>query len=138
MDELERAGRALRDLVASDAEPSDRVRARARGIVRRRRVFAVGSIASAVIVASIGIALAANGGNGVGVHTIGPAPSSTTHTLITSHVVPTTRTTSGPLGADVVRGLAARLENGSVTGGRSRPDNRRRTSMGDTTALGNG
>lgn len=97
MDELERAGRALRDSVAGGAEPNERVHARARSIVRRRRMFAAGSIATAVLAASIGAAVAVNGGNGLGVHTIAPAVSSTTRplTATTTHVVPrgTTSTT---------------------------------------------
>jgi photosystem II stability/assembly factor-like uncharacterized protein len=84
MDELERAGRALRDSVAVEGDPSDRVRARARTIVRRRRMFAAGSIATAVIVASVGIALAVRGGDGLGVHTIAPAASSTTRSVRTA------------------------------------------------------
>jgi photosystem II stability/assembly factor-like uncharacterized protein len=85
--ELERAGRALRDSVTPENEPSDRVRARARGIVRRRRVFTVGSIATALIVALVAIVLVANGGNEVGVHTIGPAASDTTNGVPTSATV---------------------------------------------------
>jgi photosystem II stability/assembly factor-like uncharacterized protein len=74
-DELERAGRAVRDAVAGDREPSDRVRFRARAIVRHRRMLAVGSIATAMIATSIGIGLAVRGGTGLGVHTIAPVGS---------------------------------------------------------------
>jgi len=92
MDELERAGRALRDSIAGETEPSDRVRARARAIVRHRRVVVVvATVATAVIAASVGIGVAARGGNGIGVHTIGPAGSSTTDALgplVTTHIVP--------------------------------------------------
>lgn len=77
MDELERAGRAVRDAVGAKSEPSDRVRARARTIVRHRRMLAVGTIATAVIAASAGIGVAARGNGGLGVHTIAPAGSTT-------------------------------------------------------------
>jgi photosystem II stability/assembly factor-like uncharacterized protein len=86
MDELERAGRAVRESIAAEREPNDRVRARARTIVRRRRTVAAGSIATAVVVASIGVAVAVNGRDGLGVHTIGPAGSTTTNASVTTFV----------------------------------------------------
>jgi photosystem II stability/assembly factor-like uncharacterized protein len=89
MDELERAGRTLRDSVAVETEPNDRVRARARTIVRRRRAFAAGSVATAVVAASIGVAVAISGGDGLGVHTIAPAGSTTSRAFVTSDVRPT-------------------------------------------------
>ena len=88
MDELERAGRAVRDAVVAEAEPSDRVRARARAIVRHRRMLAVGTIATAVVAASVGIGVAARGNGGLGVHTIAPGGSSSTRPPITT--APTT------------------------------------------------
>jgi photosystem II stability/assembly factor-like uncharacterized protein len=88
VDELERAGRAVRDAVAREAEPNDRVRARARTIVRHRRMLAVGTIATAVIAASVGIGVAARGNGGLGVHTIAPGGSSGTRPPTTT--VPTT------------------------------------------------
>jgi hypothetical protein len=78
MDELERAGRALRDSIAGEPEPSARVRTRARVIVRNRRVVAVAAVASAVIATSVGIGLAARGSTDIGIHTIVPAGSSST------------------------------------------------------------
>jgi photosystem II stability/assembly factor-like uncharacterized protein len=105
MDELERAGRALRDAVATVNEPDDRVRARARTIVRHRRMFAVAAVATAVIATTVGIGVAANGGSGVGIHTIAPAGSSTTHTLVTTHVVP--KGTTVPLHVEAAPGLVA-------------------------------
>jgi photosystem II stability/assembly factor-like uncharacterized protein len=94
MDELERAGRSLRDGVPAVNEPTERVRARARTIVRHRRMLAIAAVATAVIATSVGIGVAANGGSGTGIHTIAPAGSSTTHTLLTTHVVPTVPTTA--------------------------------------------
>jgi hypothetical protein len=105
MDELERAGRAVRATVPGETEPSDRVRARARAIVRHRRMFAAGSIATAVIAASVGIAIAASGDNGLGIHTIAPAESSTTRTLVTTHVVP--KGTTVPVHAEPAPGMVA-------------------------------
>jgi photosystem II stability/assembly factor-like uncharacterized protein len=121
MAELERAGRAVRDSVVGSPEPNERVLVRARNIVRRRRVMTVGSISTAVIFASVGIALAANGGNGVGVHTIGPAASSTTHTLVTTHVVPTSPTTPGSREAVDVRPMPALAFADSLHGWRTDP-----------------
>ena len=91
-DELERAGRALRESVDAEAEPNDRVRARARTITRHRRMFAAGSIATVVLAGSIGVAVAVSGSDGLGVHTIPPAGSSTT-------VESPTTTTRTPIGS---------------------------------------
>jgi photosystem II stability/assembly factor-like uncharacterized protein len=95
MDELERAGRALRETVAGTTGPSDRLRARAHAIVRHRRVLLAASVATVVIAGSLGIGLVARAGNGLRVHTIGPAASSTSLVPTTTHVVPTTPTTAG-------------------------------------------
>ena len=103
MDELERAGRALREAFARGAEPNDRLRARARDIVRHRRIAIAGSVATVVIAASVGIGFAARGGNGLGVHTIAPAASSTSLTPTTTHVVPTSPTIAGAREVDQVQ-----------------------------------
>lgn len=126
MDELERAGRAVRDSLAGGAEPSERVRARARIIVRHRRMFAAGTIATALIATSVGIGVAARGDGGLGVHTIGPAASSTTRSSVTTAVRPTVpTTTSVPREYVEVQALPILSFGDALHGWRVEPVNRR-------------
>lgn len=126
MDELERAGRALRDSVEVAPEASEHLRARARTIVRRRRVFAAGSIATVVVVASIGVAVAVSGGDGLGVHTIAPAGSSTTLRTGTTDMKPTVpTTTAAPRNYVQVQALPILAFADALHGWRVEPLNRR-------------
>jgi photosystem II stability/assembly factor-like uncharacterized protein len=99
-------------------------------------MFAAGSVATVVIAASVGIGIAARGGNGLGIHTIAPAGSSTTRSSAYTDVRPTVPTTTFARNGVAVAGLPMLAFADALHGWRVEPVSRRTlehtTDGGDT------